>query len=68
LVPAESDVKCVTICHLNKQNVNKVVFWLPYKILNRYKCTYFQKATAEKDCSDNLQRSSFLETIEVHPN
>jgi hypothetical protein len=41
---------------------------LPYKILIHYNCTPCQKATDEKDGSDNLQMSNFFDTIEVHQN
>jgi hypothetical protein len=44
-----------------KENVNKVVFWLRYKILNHYNCTYGQKSTEER----RWQVSNVLETIEV---
>jgi hypothetical protein len=54
----ESSAECEII---RKNNVNKVVFWLPYKILNQYKGTSFQKATEAKYDSDLLD-----ETISGH--
>jgi hypothetical protein len=44
----------------------KVVFWLPYKILNQ--CNDYRKAAEEKDGSDNWALNYFLETIKVHSN
>jgi hypothetical protein len=43
----------VATSEISKQNVNKVVFGLPYKILLHYNCTYCQNATDETDGSGN---------------
>jgi hypothetical protein len=42
-----------------------VVFWLPYKIINHYKCINYQKATEEDDRLDNWQMSN-LEIIKEY--
>jgi hypothetical protein len=52
-----------TIYHKKEQNVNKVVFWLPYKILDHCIFTYCQKATEAKDTWDKWQMNKSLETI-----
>jgi hypothetical protein len=57
-----------------KKNVIKVAkckqcsIWLQYKILIHFNCTHCQKATDEKEGSDNWLMSNFLDTVEVHQN
>jgi hypothetical protein len=57
-------LKCKIIC----QNVNKVVFWLPNKIPKHYtlvNCTKYQKATEEKDGSENWPMRNILENYNI---
>jgi hypothetical protein len=43
------------------QNINKVVFWLPFKMLNYNNFINFQKATEAKHWSSDWPISHFLE-------
>jgi hypothetical protein len=47
LLSYESSNDSELICHES----NKAVIWLPYKILNHYNCTNYQKGTEANDGS-----------------
>jgi hypothetical protein len=47
-------------------NVNKVVFWLPYKIPDHYDSIKYNKATKVIDGSANWTVSNILETTAGH--
>jgi hypothetical protein len=66
LLREESSDTCEIICHKSSRNVNKVAFWLPYKMLITYNCTYCQKASDKIDVSGNQPMNNFLDAINVH--
>jgi hypothetical protein len=48
---------------LKKKNLSKVVFWLPYKLLNHWYSTICRKATEAKEGTANWPISSILKSV-----
>jgi hypothetical protein len=59
-LPEKVAILNVNLFSIKIAYIKKVVFWLPYKILIHYKCTYCEKATDEIDVSSNWSKDNFF--------
>jgi hypothetical protein len=60
---SESSIDCEINLWKMELNVDKGVIWLPYKILNHFKCTNCQNLKEAKDGSDIRLMSNFGENL-----